>query len=319
MELRQLRYFIRIIELGSMGQAARDLGVVQSTLSQQISRLESELCTRLLHRTPNGVAATEAGAAFLQEARLTIRHAEQAVRVAQQARLSGTVSVGLAPTTAAMLALPLIQAMKEQYPSIRLHLVESMSGHLSTMLTTRELDLAILFDNRQQPYANLSPRQRLESIPLLIEDLFLISAQSTQHFASGAITISQIGDIPLILPTDPHGLRTAIDAAFTRTKKAPNIAWEIDSLSMVMSAVEAGLGATLQPYAALGHYANAQERFSVTHIEDPQVYRLNALCSIPENELSPAALATRIVMRNVVQSLVTTHKWRGARLWHQSL
>ena len=48
MELRQLRYFIRVVELGSMGRAAVELGVVTSALSQQISRLESELSTRLL-------------------------------------------------------------------------------------------------------------------------------------------------------------------------------------------------------------------------------------------------------------------------------
>ena len=51
MELRQLRYFVKVVELGGMGRAARDLGVVTSALSQQISRLESELSTRLLQRT----------------------------------------------------------------------------------------------------------------------------------------------------------------------------------------------------------------------------------------------------------------------------
>ena len=97
MELRQLRYFVRVVELGSMSRAALDLNLVQSALSQQITRLEGELATRLLHRTPRGVAPTEAGAAFFREAQLTLRHAEQAVRAAQQARLSGTVTVGLAP------------------------------------------------------------------------------------------------------------------------------------------------------------------------------------------------------------------------------
>lgn len=64
MELRQLRYFVRIVELGSMGRAAIDLDMVQSALSQQISRLEGELCTRLLQRTAKGAVPTEAGLAF---------------------------------------------------------------------------------------------------------------------------------------------------------------------------------------------------------------------------------------------------------------
>ena len=100
MELRQLRYFVRVVELGSISRAAQDLELVQSALSQQISRLESELSTRLLQRSPKGVTPTEAGLAFFREAQLVLRHAEQAVRSAQQSRLSGSVSVGMAPTTA---------------------------------------------------------------------------------------------------------------------------------------------------------------------------------------------------------------------------
>ena len=84
MELRQLRYFVRVVELGSMTQAANDLSLVQSALSQQITRLESELSTRLLQRTPQGVVPTEAGLAFFREAQLTLRHADQAVRAAQE-------------------------------------------------------------------------------------------------------------------------------------------------------------------------------------------------------------------------------------------
>ncbi len=89
MELRQLRYFVRVVELGSMSRAAIDLGVVQSALSQQVSRLEGELATRLLQRSSKGVTPTEAGLGFFREAQLALRHAEQASRAAQQLRLSG--------------------------------------------------------------------------------------------------------------------------------------------------------------------------------------------------------------------------------------
>lgn len=148
MELRQLRYFVRVVELGSISGAAQDLELVQSALSQQISRLESELSTRLLQRSPKGVTPTEAGLAFFHEAQLVLRHVEQAVRAAQQARLTGSVSVGMAPTTAAVLGLPLLRAMRERYPDVRLHVVESLSGHLTAMLNARQLDLAMLFDSQ---------------------------------------------------------------------------------------------------------------------------------------------------------------------------
>ena len=145
MELRQLRYFVRVVELGSFSRAAADLDMVQSALSQQVARLEGELSARLLTRSAQGVSPTEAGIAFFREAQLTVRHADQAVRAAQDARLSGTVSIGLPPTVASILGVPLLHAMRERYPDVRVHLVESLSGHLANLLNARQLDLAVLY------------------------------------------------------------------------------------------------------------------------------------------------------------------------------
>ena len=73
MELRQLRYFVRIVETGSMGSAALDLNIGVSALSQQMSRLENELAIRLLQRTSRGVTPTSAGLAFYSQAQLARR------------------------------------------------------------------------------------------------------------------------------------------------------------------------------------------------------------------------------------------------------
>ena len=309
MELRQLRYFARVVELGSMSRAALDLGVVQSALSQQISRLESELSTRLLQRSAKGVAPTEAGLAFFREAQLALRHADEASRAAQQARLSGSVSVGLAPTTASVLGLPLMRAMRERYPDVHLHMVESLSGHLSTMLNARQLDLAVLFDTH--------PARRWSVTPLLEERLFLIQSRQHGKRLPARIRLRDLRGVRLILPSGGHGLRSTLDAAFTRARVMPDVGTEIDSLTMLMDAVSAGLGATIQPWAALGRFADAQERFEFAEIADAQVVRLNSLCSLSDDELSPAALAVRVVLAVAVRELVQSGRWTGARLTHQ--
>ena len=314
MELRQLRYFVRIVELGSMSRAALDLDMVQSALSQQITRLEGELSTRLLHRTPRGVAPTEAGAAFFCEAQLTLRHAEQAMRAARQARLSGTVTVGLAPTTSAVLGLPLMQAMRARYPDVRLHMVEGMSGHLSAMLHARELDLAVLFDSRlhQAPRAGRSQRWQIE--PLLEEDLFLVRSAAAPQLAA-EVTLADLREEPLILPTGPHGLRSTLDTAFASAGIAPHIVLEVDSLAMVMAAVDAGLGSTVQPWAALGRYPDAATRFQCSRLTGAPARRVNLLCSLSEEELSPAALAARVVLLGSARQLVEAGRWVGAGLF----
>lgn len=317
MELRQLRYFVQIVESGSMSRAALELDMVQSALSQQVSRLEGELATRLLQRTPQGVAPTEAGLAFLREARLTLRHAEQAARAAQQARLAGSVSIGLAPTTSAMLGLPLMQAMRVRYPDVRLHMVEGMSGHLAAMLRAQELDLAVLFGHRpdllelRQPAESAGRRWQVQ--PLVEEDLFLVRGSASAPLPATLATQALRGE-PLILPTGPHGLRSTLDAAFARAGVVPTVVLEVDSLAMVMAAVDAGLGSTVQPWAALGRYPDALQRFRTARLDDAAARRVNLLCSRADDELPPACLAARAMVRECVRGLAEAGRWHGVAL-----
>ncbi|ATH13027.1 LysR family transcriptional regulator [Delftia acidovorans] len=317
MELRQLRYFVRIVELGSMSRAALDLDMVQSALSQQVSRLESELSTRLLQRTPRGVVPTEAGVAFFREAQLTLRHAEQAVRSAQQARLSGSVSVGLAPTTSAMLGLPMMQAMRARYPDVRLHMVEGMSGHLTDMLNARALDMAVLFDARLHGGQARAGGRRWQVHPLIEEELFLIRARGHHpEPLPPQMALADLASESLILPTGLHGLRSTLDTAFSQARFTPHLVLEVDSLSMVMAAVDAGLGSTVQPWASMGRYADAAQRFEWSRITDKDALRTNLLCSLSEDELSPAALAARVVLIDCVRQLLRGGAWAGTALIH---
>ncbi|MBL0124424.1 MAG: LysR family transcriptional regulator [Betaproteobacteria bacterium] len=305
MELRQLRYFVRVVELGSMGRAADELGVVTSALSQQISRLESELSTRLLNRSSSGVTPTDAGLAFWRQAQLALRHADEAGRAAKQARLSGHVSVGLAPTTAAVLGLPLMDAMRERYPEVRLHMVESLSGHLANMLNARQLDLAVLF------HADIA--RRWSVMPLLEERLFLIAARTLPGLPSSAkVRLAKVADMPLILPSGPHGLRALVSAAFARAKREPRVVAEIDGLAMLMDAVRAGHGATIQPGAAIARLSG--DALAVIEISDADVRRPNLLVSVSDEELSPAGLAARVVLADVARTLVREGRWAGATL-----
>lgn len=311
MELRQLRSFVCVVESGSISRAAFELGFAQSALSQQMTRLESELSTRLLHRTPQGVAATEAGLAFYREAQLTLRHAEQAMRAAKQARLTGTVTVGLAPTTASIMGIPFLAAMRESYPDVSVHIVESLSGHLSAMLNARQLDLAILFSDRVDSRSN----RRWTIQPLLEEDLFYIVAKAQElPNRPEHIKLAQLRDKPLILPSSSHGLRGALDAAFDRAKMQPKIVIELDSLSLLIDAVLVGMGGTLQPWGMLARMSHLNDKIFWTRISDKHFTRHNFLCSLSDEEMSPSSLAARVLMRKCVRDVIDTGQWIGARL-----
>jgi LysR family tcuABC transcriptional regulator len=308
MELRQLRYFVRVVELGSMGRAAQDLGVVTSALSQQISRLEGELSTRLLKRGTGGVSATDAGMAFYQQAQLTLRHANDAIQAAQQARLSGHVSVGLAPSTAGVLAFPFMRAMRARYPDVRLRLVESLSGDLAAMLNARQLDLAVLFEAESA--------RRWSVLPLLDERLFVIGRRDMPELRSlprrGGVRMAKLANVPLVLPSGSHGLRAIVNAAFARAGCEPHIVLEIDGLAVLMDAVCGGIGATIQPGAATARLP--QDAVTRIGISDRVARRRNLLTSLSDDELAPAALAARVVLRDVARALVAEDRWPGASL-----
>lgn len=306
MELRQLRYLLRTVELGSISQAALDLGVAQSAISLQIQKLESELSTRLLQRTSWGVEPTEAGLAFVAHAQLSLRHAEEAAHAAQASRLSGVVSVGLAPTSAGVLGFALIEAMRAQYPEIRIRLVEAMSGHLGQMLNARELDMAVLFDGERG--------RRWSVRPLLNERLLLIRSATAESPLPSRL--ADLKDMPLVLPTHRHGLRRVIDSAFSACQVSPNIVAEVDSLYVLMDMVRHDIGATMQPWAALARQPEADTRLRWVELGDAGLSRPNLLCSLSEDEMSPAVLATRALLVKRVRQLVENGDWRGVDLPH---
>ncbi|APY31183.1 tricarballylate utilization LysR family transcriptional regulator TcuR [Salmonella enterica subsp. enterica serovar Apapa] len=306
MELRQLRYFVRIIETGSMGSAAQDLDIGVSALSQQMSRLENELAVRLLQRTSRGVTPTNAGLAFYSQAQLALRHADDAILAAREARLSGHVSVGMAPSTASILGIPFIHAMQENYADVRLHVVESLSGNLERMINTRQIDLAVVFQKDKI--------LRWSARPILEEQLFLIGSHALlAALPDNPITPEQLAGIPLIMPSQGHGLRGRLDAVCQEHALNVEIVAEIDGLALLMRAVRDGLGATLQPGAAISHLDN--DALRVIGVHNPVLSRPNFLVSLSDDELTPAGLAARVVLTKVMRQLVDAGEWPGATLY----
>ncbi|ECL1102182.1 tricarballylate utilization LysR family transcriptional regulator TcuR [Salmonella enterica] len=305
MELRQLRYFVRIIETGSMGSAAQDLDIGVSALSQQMSRLENELAIRLLQRTSRGVTPTNAGLAFYSQAQLALRHADDAILAAREARLSGHVSVGMAPSTASILGIPFIHAMQENYADVRLHVVESLSGNLERMINTRQIDLAVVFQKDKI--------LRWSARPILEEQLFLIGSHALlAALPDNPITPEQLAGIPLIMPSQGHGLRGRLDAVCQEHALNVEIVAEIDGLALLMRAVRDGLGATLQPGATISHLDN--DALRVIGVHNPVLSRPNFLVSLSDDELTPAGLAARVVLTKVMRQLVDAGEWPGATL-----
>ncbi len=145
--LRRLKYFVRIVDVGSLTQAAEVLHIAQPALSQQIATLEGEFGQKLLLRTQRGVTPTEAGRVLYRHAQLILKQFEQAkVDVRQSGRaLSGQVSVGLALGTAASaLVLPLLKTLRARHPAVVLHLNENPASTLCELVNSGRMDMALM-------------------------------------------------------------------------------------------------------------------------------------------------------------------------------
>lgn len=146
MELRHLRYFVAVAEELHFGKAAQRLHIVQPALSKQISLLERELGVRLLERTKRHVQLTNAGVAFLEDARKTIAHAEMA---AERAHLAGRGERGvlrigfIAPAIFNLLPRTL-RAYRTRFPGVRLRLSEVSNRSAIDGITSGHLDIAFV-------------------------------------------------------------------------------------------------------------------------------------------------------------------------------
>jgi LysR family tcuABC transcriptional regulator len=178
------------------------------------------------------------------------------------------------------------------------------------MLGARQIDLAILF--REEP------AQRWSVLPVLDEQLFVIGRADLPGMPQDwEARLGKLGELPLILPTSKHGLRSLLDTAFRHALYEPRIVAEVDGLAMLMDAVRDGLGATIQPGAALARAENAG--LTSVPIADGDAARPNLIVSVSDNELSPAGLAARVLLAEVARTLVADGRWPGATLREPSL
>jgi LysR family tcuABC transcriptional regulator len=309
MDIRKLKYFVQIVESGSLSKASRQLFVVQPALSQQLAQLEEEVGKPLLIRSARGVVPTENGEALYHHAKFVLRQLDEAVLVARRdyAHIGGRVALGLAPSTASILGLPLLRHLKENYPGILLNVIVALPAHLEERARQSQLDVAILFSK--------TAASELSHEALLDEEVVVIVPKDCPLIppAMESLTLAEASALPLVLSSPHHALRRRIMFEFERLGLQVNVVAEIDSVELVMRFVAEGGAATIQPMAAT-HTLGRPESWRCLPISDAPMTRSNYLFSLPMPQLSAAAAVVRAEVKNVSRQLVEDGIWRGVRL-----
>lgn len=312
MDLRQLRYFVAIVEQGSFSRAATFLHVAQPALSLHVRNMETDLGTALLFRTPRGVEPTEAGAILLRHARIILDQltvAEEEIR-GHQNDPEGEVRLGVPGTIGQILAVPLITAVHLRYPKIKLRLAEAMSGFILEWMREERIDLAILYGQAEE--------HGIKTERLLDEKLQFFGPSArlrpeTLPPPGSELPFGQVAGLPLILPGRGHGLRELLNRHADAARLDLNTVIDVDSYGNIKSLVEEGLGYSVLPENAIANEV-AENRLRSWTIVAPRIVRNIHLAHSANRPMTNAVSVVLALARETLRDLARTGRWIGAQV-----
>ena len=255
MELRQLKYFVKTAETLNFSEAARELFITQSTLSQQVRCLEQELGVDLFQRDSHGVMLTEKGERLLPIARRTLEDADQCFTQISDLKqmLSGVLNIGISYTFAPVL----MEAVKEftaQYPGVRLNIICRTMEELLELLKKREVDFVLCF----KPHIT---DNEIESHILFDNQLSVIVSRTHPLAERSSIGIGDILPYRVVMPARETQARKAFELFFPGTTEKLKVVVESNEVHVILDLVR-----TTQ---------------MVTFLSEATLYQNNGLVAIP--------------------------------------
>jgi DNA-binding transcriptional LysR family regulator len=266
LELKQLRYFARIAQDGSLTKAAGVLGIAQPALSRQMRMLEQELGIALFRRTARGMSLTEAGDRLLAAVASPLHEIDLATRSISKPddRIDGEFTIGMPPGIGEVFGRSFVHSVKQNYPQIRLRMVEGNTGSLQDWLLRAVIDYAIL----EEPAADLRVLQRC----VRDEPLMLVTQETGPDYHP--LDLEETSRLPLILPSHHLGIRKTITAAAIGASIALTPAIEVDAPHLAIRLVADGLGCAILP-ACFATLADSHGSLALRGFADPKMnYRL---------------------------------------------
>ncbi|NJO32345.1 MAG: LysR family transcriptional regulator [Rhodospirillales bacterium] len=300
MDVRQLRYFVGIVEAGSFTKAAAHLNVAQSALSLHVRQLEEDFGTQLLIRDRTGVSVTASGAKLLKRARtilqeIQLTEAELTSRVEHPA---GEVTIGIPSGAARVMTGELLATAREELPGISLKIVEGMTGPLEEWMGAGRFNLAVLYRTVDSP--------GLMTI-LAREELCLVVPPGEPPF-DDTVRLANLHVFPLAVPMRNNNVRRSVADVVAQHGCTLEVRFEVDSLSTIKSLVMEGKAySILAPSAIQKEVSQGQIR--AVKIVDPAITRSVVLAVNPKDERTAAVSAVRALIPRVVRKLIDRGQW----------
>lgn len=303
MNLKQLMHFQSVAAHGCITTAAARCNIAQSALSSQIAALEADLGVQLLVRHARGVSLTPSGEVLLGHAKQISEHFDQARReVRDAAHVSAEVSIGIPVSMAAVLTLPLLQALETEFPGAQVHVFEGLTGDLRGWLRSGKIDTGILYGDDQADGLVLTT--------LAEDELVLFGKVIDELAGKQTIPFDTLARWPIYTTDGDHPVRPLLSRIAKAHRLTLQFGAQINSVGQLKALAREGRGHTVLPRVALA----AEEPTAGARLLtiEPSI----KLRSYVATKANPGRLVRRVdqVLRRVVEALVSNGSWPGARL-----
>ncbi|MBB3611024.1 DNA-binding transcriptional LysR family regulator [Rhizobium sp. BK602] len=240
--MRQLQYFVAVAEQGSITRAAQNLSISQSSVTEALKELESDLGVELFDRHPRGLTITHNGHQFL-------RHATKILATVSDARTSfsgqqnaagGTLNIGVTSLVAGYVLSDLLARYRRACPGVEVSAIEDNGGYLEHLLVGGELDVAVMV------ISNLRDRMALQAEILETSPYRLWLPMGHPLVSADIISVADISREPLIMLTIDE-IEENTGKLLTALGARPHVAFRTRSVEAVRSLVATGAGVALLP------------------------------------------------------------------------
>jgi LysR family transcriptional regulator, nitrogen assimilation regulatory protein len=298
MDIKRLHAFVKIVDIGSITRASSTLHIAQPALSQQIASLEAHFGKTLLVRSKRGVVPTEAGKVLYRHCQVILKQMDQAELevTTSNAIISGHVSVALAPLSpGSLLATQLVRDILRDHPGIILHINENVGGVISEMIMSGKIDIALIY--------NPGTIAGVAFEPVQTEELYFVSLTAVVG-EDQEVTLSEVVEQPLILPSNIHTVRQVVDTTLSRARLKATIVMQTESISLIAGAISEGLGATIVPRSAALAILKRLPDAQCYRIRKPNMKVNTAICVSAQLPLSEPAIVVRDRLLELAQAIV---------------
>jgi LysR family nitrogen assimilation transcriptional regulator len=268
--LRQLKYFVGVVDVGNMTRAAEQLRVAQTALGMQIKQIEDDLGVSLLTRHSRGIEPTKAGKLLYERALEILKLVEDTRKdvIAAESGPAEAIRLGITPALMAAIGPDIVLTARQEMPHVFLSMAEAMSHILTGMLERGEVDFILGYDTPDHPQFARSA--------LMQDDLFLVTKPGGG--AKRTVGFAEAISADLAMPESGDAVRNAVLRVAKNLGYDLKVAYEVRSISAMKTLVLRGEAASILPLFSVAEEVCAGA-LEARQIESPAISRTLYLTS----------------------------------------